>query len=214
MTTIQPDSPDVAKRRSRMDAFAIGWTVASVVALVVSMVLSNVVLAEDSSSRWIVQGAAAASLGSLVVSVIHLKEVLPRRLQRFDEAAFGRSEPRIAIVRKAESTFADGQPTLQLELLVRHSSGDSYPVRVALARDDRREQLTTSGSEVYVRVHPGDPQRIRVDWDLTSARVPDIAKRIDVVSLRCASCGADLTLGNATSVVCQYCHTENHVVRS
>lgn len=197
-----------------MDLGAVGWTVASLVALIGAILASGSELARDGDFAILAHGATAASLGSLLVSVFYLKEVLPGRLQRFDDEAFGHARPRGAVVSRSEAVFANGRPTLQLELLVPHQSGTSYPVAVTAFRDGRREQLATPGSEVVVRVHPGDPQRLRVDWELTSASAPALPNALAVVSLRCTSCGADLTVGNRSVVVCQYCHTENHVVRA
>lgn len=135
-----------------------------------------------------------------------------------DATVLWETAPRPARVVASTPVSVAGRPSLQLALDVTFRFGDVRRLVTVVPDQPQRRELVRVGSSVSVRVQLNDPSQIEVDWVETvkhaRARSAAVPSAIAVKVLRCASCGADLTIGDRTSVVCQYCHTENHVVRS
>jgi len=65
-------------------------------------------------------------------------------------------------------TLNQRPPRFQLEILVPHAGGFSYRVTTQALCNMARERVLRAGPEVYVRVNPGVPHRIEIDWEKTA----------------------------------------------
>lgn len=92
-----------------------------------------------------------------------------------DAAAFARATPATAVVTAVAGELTEprspgkpGEPivVLTLELEVSPPDGAArYPARcvVECRSEERRVQLSTRGTRLPVRIHPGNPARVSID---------------------------------------------------
>jgi len=172
---------------------------------------------------------AMTDVGAMMVApsvTIPAAFIVGKRGMRAENELWSSAEARpaeiVAVKRELEGDGDSDASTMDLLLTLPRGDGTMYRAVSTSGRDAERDAFACPGRKVLARVNPLRPWRVKIDWLGTletygSATVgaEGLSQQLTTVTLTCSSCGARLDgLASSAVIRCQYCQTENHVVRS